>query len=441
MTEILRAKVPRGPNGEKDPNDYALAGNIHVIHEAIARARPMDAETEAGPETGASGSANTVVPYPVPARSALVATEEELAAAHLTPRCIVDQLLYADVAQIVAPGATGKTTLLLYMALRIALGEPLFGLRVVSPGSTLIVTAEDQRERLLARLREIMALLPLAPEERATVLASILIWDVTGLGLKLTEARDGNLQLTPLADDISATYANDPPAIVVFDPLVSFGVSEQAVNDNEQALVTAARRMVRALECCVLVIHHTGKANARGGTLDQYSGRGGSALADGSRMTMVLQTWKPGDGDLRPPPTCNPDKESHISVLARAKLSYAPPNLPIIWIKRTGFSFEHYYALEVTPEEARQARADQIERFLISELGIGRRYTNRDLEGSLDRLDGMKRDQLRAAITDLRVMGRVVDMDLPVKERKGVRKTYLHPSYCAEPSGAIGEEG
>jgi hypothetical protein len=327
------------------------------------------------------------------------------------------------------------------MALRIALGEPLFGQRVISPGDTLIVTAEDQRERLLARLREIMARMPLTPEERAKVLASVLVWDVTGLGLKLTEARDGNLQLTSLADDISAAFADHPPAVIVFDPLVSFGVSEQAVNDNEQALVTAARRMVRNLECCVLVIHHTGKANARGGTLDQYSGRGGSALADGSRMTMVLQTWKPGDGDLRPPPTCTPDKESHISVLARAKLSYAPPNLPLIWIKRTGFSFEHHFALDVSPEEARQARADQIERFLISELGIGRRYTNRDLDGSLDRLDGMKRDQLRAALTDLRVANRVVDMDLPAREKIGRRQTYLHPSYCAKPSGAIGEEG
>mgnify|MGYP000865133986 CR=1 FL=1 len=431
MTEILRARVPRGPNGEKDPNDWAQSGQVHVIEEAV---RQAEAEADGNAKTESKGSI-------VPSRAALVATEEELAVARLTPKVIVDQLLYADVAQIVAPGATGKTTLILYMALRIALGELLFGQRVITPGETVIVTAEDQRERLLARLREIMARMPLSPEERAKVLASVLIWDVTGLGLKLTEARDGNLQLTSLADDISAAFADHPPAVIVFDPLVSFGVSEQAVNDNEQALVTAARRMVRKLECCVTVIHHTGKANARGGTLDQYSGRGGSALADGSRMTMVLQTWKPGDGDLRPPPTCTPDKESHISVLARAKLSYAPPDLPLIWIKRIGFSFEHHYALEVTLEEARQARADQIERFLISELGIGRRYTNRDLEGSLDRLDGMKRDHLRAAITDLRVTGRVVDMDLPAKERKGARRSYLHPANCAEPSGAIGEEG
>lgn len=378
----------------------------------------------------------------IPSRAALVATEEEIAAARLTPKVIVDEFLYADVAQMVAPGATGKTTLFLYMAVRIALGAPLFGLRVVTPGATLIVTAEDQRERLLARLREIMARMPLAPEERAKVLSSILVWDVTGLGLKLTEARDGNLQLTSLANDIGSAFADDPPAIVMFDPLVSFGVSEQAVNDNEQALITAARRIVRRLECCVLVIHHTGKGNARAGTLDQYSGRGGSAMADGSRMTFVLQAWRPGkDADLRPPATCTAETDAHLSVLARAKLSYAPPNLPLIWIKRKGFTFEHFLALDVSPEDARQARADQIERFLISELSLGKRYTNRELESSLDRLDGMKRDHLRAALLDLTVMGRVVDIDLPAKEKKGRRQTYLHPVYCAENPGAIDDEG
>ncbi len=433
MAKVIQ--MPSGPWGN-DAADWQ--GSPEEWRKKMAAAEAASETGQAEQETGAEGTDRESA---VPSRAALVATEEELAAARLTPKVIVDQLLYADVAQIVAPGATGKTTLLLYMAVQIALGAPLFGLRVVSPGATLIVTAEDQRERLLARLREIMARMPLSTEDRGKVLASILIWDVTGLGLKLTEARDGNLGLTPLADDIGAAYANDPPALVVFDPLVSFGVSEQAVNDNEQALVTAARRIVRRLECCVLVIHHTGKANARAATLDQYSGRGGSALADGSRMTMVLQGWKPGkDADMRPPATCTIEADAHLSVLARAKLSYAPPNLPLIWIKRQGFTFEHHLALDVNPEDARQARADQVERFLISELGIANHYTNRDLENSLDRLDGMKREHLRSALTDLAVMGRVVDADLPAKEKKGRRQTYLHPVNCAENPGAIGEE-
>lgn len=428
MTEKLYTKTPRGPNGEKDPNDWAKAGQAHVIHEAVEQAESKGA------------SKKTVVP----SRASLIPTEEEIAVASLTPKCIVDQLLYADVAQIVAPGGTGKTTILLHVAIRIALGESVFGLRAVNPGWTLIVTAEDQRERLLARKREIMARMALTPEERAKILQSVLVWDVTGEGLKLTEARDGNLQMTSLADEIGDAYQDDPPALIVFDPLVSFGVSEQAVNDNEQALVTAARRMVRRLDTCVLVIHHTGKANARSGSLDQYAGRGGSALADGSRMTFVLQGWKPGEGgSLRPPPSLSVDRESSITILARPKLSYAPPNLPLIWIKRTGYAYEHHLDLEVSAEDARQARADQIERFLSSELALGKRYTQRSLEDSLERL-GMTKAQLRSAISDLEVNGRLSHRELPANLRHGARRTYLHPSYCAEPAteaGAMGQEG
>ncbi|MEA3641516.1 MAG: DnaB-like helicase N-terminal domain-containing protein, partial [Lamprobacter sp.] len=91
-----------------------------------------------------------------PSRRVLVPSDVEIARATLAPRCIVDRYLYADVAQVVAPGGTGKTTMLLYEAAMIALGTPLWGLRIEQPGWTLFVTAEDRRERLLARLREIV---------------------------------------------------------------------------------------------------------------------------------------------------------------------------------------------------------------------------------------------------------------------------------------------
>jgi RecA-family ATPase len=378
----------------------------------------------------------------VPDRAALTPTDDEIAAASLTPRCIVEHYLYADVAQLVAPGGTGKTTLLLYEAACIALGWPLWGLRTTAPGWTLCVTAEDQRERLIARLREIAAAMELSPDQRRQVFASVLFWDVTGTGRKLVAMADGNIVLTPLADGIVERHRADPPAIVTFDPLVSFGASEQAVNDNEQALVTAARRIVRGLGCCVRYVHHTGKANARGGTLDQYSGRGGSALPDGTRMTAVLQRWEPSDATHdRPPAGCKADSASSITILARAKLSYAPPNLPRLWIKRTGFGFEHFTDLPQSPEAAAAGRADQLERFLISQIKQGRRWTKRQLE---DADLSMSRRDLRAAITALEVAGRVVLAELPAEQRQGSRTHYLCPAdHCAgsaDTPGAVPQE-
>ncbi|MEA3644329.1 MAG: AAA family ATPase, partial [Lamprobacter sp.] len=196
------------------------------------------------------------------------------------------------------------------------------------------------------------AALELTEVQRRRVFDSVIFWDICGSSLKLAQLIQGNVVLTRLADDLGRAYRDDRPAVVIFDPLVSFGASENAVNDNEQALITSARRIVRTLDCCVRFVHHTGKANARAATLDQYSGRGGSALADGSRMTTVLQAWNPNDdGHLRPPSGCKPDPESSLTILARAKLSDAPPNLPELWIKRRGYAFESFVELKRSPEE------------------------------------------------------------------------------------------
>ena len=130
---------------------------------------------DTGPEQGTKPGHSTP-----PSRDELSITDSELATANLTPTCFVEEYLYADVANLSAPGGTGKTTLVLYEAICIALGRPVHGMKVMKPGWTLIITAEDQRERLVARLREIMNSMDLTNDERKTVMRGVLPWDVTG---------------------------------------------------------------------------------------------------------------------------------------------------------------------------------------------------------------------------------------------------------------------
>jgi regulatory protein RepA len=125
--------------------------------------------------------------YPeIPPLAALRIDPAELGAANLTPQCVVESYLYADVAAFPGPGGTGKTTLFLFEVVHIVLGEPLYGLKVVTPGVVVLVTAEDRRELLIARLARIMEALGLDDEERATVCAGVMIWDVTGAVCRLT---------------------------------------------------------------------------------------------------------------------------------------------------------------------------------------------------------------------------------------------------------------
>ena len=422
-----------------------LRGSKAVRDDIAARQRLAKAATDGAPDheiaalfdavraIGAGDSSDKTAPPPFRPLNL-----DAMTAARLHPRCIVENLLYADLAVVNAEGGTGKTTLLLYEAIHIALGRDLWGCRVANPGRTLFITAEDGEELLQARLREVMTALNLTDYERRKVCENFMIWDVTGSMVRLAEldAR-GNLQLTALADRIVETYRDAGLAQVIFDPAISFSPGERIINDGEQAVVTACRRIMRGLNCCVRLIHHSGQANARNGAIDQYAGRGGTALPDGARMVTILANAnritapKPDGFDLQP-------GESGF-VMARAKLSYAPPQ-PNIWVRRRGFAFEYFTEQPRNSEAVRDRDAEKVAAFLMDEMHHGRRYTTRALEDS-GKLQ-MPRARLRAALATLETAGRMEERDLPAEQRRGKRKTYLHPTghHCAKPDGAIEPE-
>ena len=366
-------------------------------------------------------------------------TEADLNAAKLHPRCIVQNLLYADLALVAAPGGVGKTTTELYEAICIALKLPLWGCEVINPGKTLFITAEDSSDLLAARLREIMDAMGLTPDERRIARESIAVWDVSGEMIRLAQLdKSGNIELTDLADSIVTAYQGDNLVQVVFDPVISFGPGERVINDGEQAIVTACRRIIRGLNCCVRLIHHTGKANARAGAIDQYASRGGTALPDGSRMVTILSsvrdtTQTPPDGFALAPGDSG-------FVMARAKLSYAPPQ-PNIWIRRRGFTFEFWTEEHRSADEIIASDAAKVEAFIEDELLHGRKYTPNSLDPIADSKLSLTRKRLRAALAYLDLNGQVVEQNLPVSERRGARKTYLQPRcYSADPNGGIEPE-
>jgi RecA-family ATPase len=405
--------VPRFPEGSTgtDWNDLAVLSGLDVVRGQIAAL--------SGWKTGE--------PPPLSGISL-----EELGAAKLNPRCIVENYLYADLSLVCAPGGVGKTTTMIYEAVCIALGRSLWGLRVWNPGSTLFITAEDSRDLFVARLREILGEMDLSTYERNKVLSRVNIWDVSGDLVRLAELdQGGNIRLTGLADRIATAYKDNPPAVIVFDPAISFGPGERLINDGEQSIVTACRRIIRGLECCVRIVHHTGKANARAGATDQYASRGGTALPDGSRMVAVLSSVKDGAGALLPPPEgfeLAPDDSGF--VLARSKLSYAPPQ-PMLWIRRRGYTFEHFTEAKRNRGQETEADAEKLHQFLIAELDEERKHTGTTLETIAPSKLNIPRARVRVALATLTVYGRVTDEDLPPAERKGQRKTYLKPAVIA----------
>ncbi|TAN84042.1 MAG: hypothetical protein EPN14_02525 [Gallionella sp.] len=146
-----------------------MANQFSTIEEGAAKGREFLDEIAAAMQAKVPDFA---VPEPI--------TALEWSNARPTPDCIVQDLFYADVAVLIAPGGMGKTTLELKEAVHIVLGLPLYGLTVHKPGGVLFITAEDSREMLVARLRAICHAMQLTDVDIAIVMQRIRIADVSG---------------------------------------------------------------------------------------------------------------------------------------------------------------------------------------------------------------------------------------------------------------------
>ena len=330
---------------------------------------------------------------------------QEFIFAKSAPKTIIKDLLYADAGTLIAAGATGKTTFAEWLAVHIVLGIDFAGRKIVSPGKVAIITGEDPRPILVARLRRIFtAMFPHGTMSRAewqarleAVLAGIIIIDVSTNVQRLTHIVGDVVRVdTAAVDALTTSLAPLGVSLLLIDPAVSFGVGEGRVNDAEQALIEAGRRIRSALECPVIYVHHTGKANAREKTKDQYSGRGGSAFADGSRMVFVMHKLTPAEWEKETGLTLEPRQVG--LELTIAKLSYAGPQAPIYFI-REGYKFRHVAPLE-------QSSVDGVFAFIAAEWAEDRKHSKSSVEKASKQLR-MGRDKIRSVVDRLIEHGRL----------------------------------
>lgn len=349
--------------------------------------------------------------------------DKEWTSARATPDCIVENYLYADVALLNAPGGTGKTTLILMESIHIALGMDLWGRKVIKKGPVLLITAEDSREMLVARMRSITEEMGLDADQVSLVQQHVRISDVSGLGCKLTRIDQNMVKSSGVVDDIIEGCRDMPPVLIIIDPAVSFGVGESRVNDAEQGLIEVARELRRKLNCCVRYVHHTGKVNAIIKSTSQYAGRGGSAFADGSRMVAIMHShnaeeWRALTGE-------DLEKEEVGLVMNLPKVSYAPPQEPIYMVRK-GFTFRQLVGVQPGKEPSLEAYANQMWQLLTSQLEKGVYHNKKSLEG-LAPESNISRQKMRDALAFLLASGRVEERHKPRQTANGRLTKYLHP--------------
>jgi regulatory protein RepA len=358
---------------------------------------------------------------------------------------IVAGYLPQDAGGDVAPGGTGKSTLLIFEAVHIILGWPLYGRKIVRPGAALFITAEDSRNMVLGRLNAICRALELSKRDYARVRTNFYVEDVSACPAKIVLAGKYGAEQTAFVDEIVAQYKGAKLAVAILDPTSLLGPGEMSGNDGMSELMRTARILSQQLGAAVRLVHHVSQAVARGNIHDQYAGRGGTAFADnsrGQRQIVVLSERRlDHEGSTYElPAEVEAEDLSRGRVLAIFvhKLSYAERDSTPIVLVRQGFAYTHIpmNRIDKSPlaEAARfESHRNKLLDFIVERFIQGIKITKNELDeygGTL----GLTRKDLRAARDSLLHMKLLTERALPKDEQRTKRKRFLAPA--GEPNPA-----
>jgi RecA-family ATPase len=269
----------------------------------------------------------------------------------------------------------------------------------------------------------------LTREQQQQVLTNVVIYDLSSQSVRLSCIKGDTV--VPHYDNIDAlseVLVPFKPDWLIFDPLVSFGVGEQRVNDAEQGLIESFRILRNRFDACIEAIHHVGKVNGRERSTDQYSGRGGSALPDGSRMVAVLTPIDAGEWRKRTGTELEATQSGIL--LSLPKLSFCRPQSDVL-ILRDGYAMSQV-ARAVDDAPAGEREADIVFAYVVAQYNQGRRL-GKTAVSDLYKDIGLTRNDVRVAIKWLEDKKRLVQAG-----KQGEKGTHLAPVTSASGGGGSG---
>lgn len=234
---------------------------------------------------------------------------------------IIPGLEKGDVGIVAAPGGTGKSFLLLEIAMSVALGVTLIpGLTVNYAGPVRVLNFEERLQALKNRLIWICRYFDVDfPSDR------LLVSSLSNCTLRLVD-RNGNVNreyvsfLKKQAEGMS---------LLILDPLRMCHFADENDAGAMSALVQVLKDVGEETDAGVLVAHHSSKSSILNGQGNsQQSVRGSSALVDAARLVITLSK----------PTRSHDDKNSGNNKLELSwvKLNSHPPIEPVTLIRATG---------------------------------------------------------------------------------------------------------
>jgi len=316
-----------------------------------------------------------------------------------------------DIHLTTADGGTGKTTLKLYEAVCLALGEDFLGFENTrrEGARTLFITGEDTREKLGAMIGAICKQMGILKDKKkmSKIKNNIVVKKDDDLCL-ITKDRQGFIHINQESlNKVMEAIVDLKPTLIVFDPISSFWGSESALNDMSKVVAKFMGKLVVASGACVEVINHMGKSSSAGKDMTQFAGRGGTGLPSHSRVSRVLrgiseEEYKEETGfelkENQSAMICNVNKFSDGSPLL---------NNPFI-IVREGFLFSKValVAREIKEEADKVTDTERVFKYIKSEREQGRYPSKNVIVGKFNTdADKISKDRTSMALEMLMYQG------------------------------------
>ena len=197
------------------------------------------------------------------------------------------QLVRGAVTVLVAPGGTGKSAYAMAVGIALAGNRAVLGDRIFDRVNVAIFNLDDPMDELERRVAATMIAHKIRREELD---GRLFLEDCDGHRLCIAaQEKDetGFFIANPDEKALVELIKENNIGLVVCDPFAESHSLEENSNPHMVAAAAAWRRIARATNCAILLVHHVRKGDAAG-SID--AARGAKALTDSARAGLLMTT-------------------------------------------------------------------------------------------------------------------------------------------------------
>jgi len=279
---------------------------------------------------------------------------------------------------LVAPGGTGKTTLVLDLAIATALGTEWLGMQV-QQGAFVLISKDDLKADLDGAFKSMVEARGLSDKDAKTVLDNVHLFSLLELEkaglLDFADESNGTPAATQLKERLIAGLRDIKNVrCVMLDTLRQFAGGDTNSSRVMGIATQAVTSLAATLDCVAIVPHHTTKVGAREGTVDQYTGSGSAAFGDNLRVILVLfksSVQEMQDEISVPHEVAAALVTSEVLKLTDTRGSLRRRALPPIWIARDRYAIRRVDGRPMAHTERDQRDIEQVVAAVKAGAGSG----------------------------------------------------------------------